>query len=206
MNEDKNQNLLIYIDDPISSLDNNITYQISKILIKLKKKLKEYTDTRLFVSTHNWYLFYLLNRHKPLTKEGNTYTIFKNNKNKTVISELIGHKKLSYFADYPLAFKEIYDFSEIDKERLHSEDYDYFGIPNKARKIIENYMHFKYGTDKWEDEEAIEIKDSFSPESHDHTANILPPETIQNNVKILLEYIKEKDSSHYDAMIRKKTK
>ncbi len=203
MNENKNQNLLIYIDDPVSSLDSYITYQISEILLKLKKTVVDYPNTRLFVSTHNWHLFYLLNRHKPLAKADYSYTIFKNNQNKTVIFPLAHDKILSYFADYPIIFKEIYDFSELNNEQLNSEDYDYFGISNKARKIIENFMHFKYGTDKWEDENAISIKDSFSSESHTFTAHIISTNIIQNNVKRLLEYIKDNDSSHYNAMIRK---
>ena len=211
MNEQKEQKLLIYIDDPISSLDNYIVYKVSEILIDLKTKLVKNNSEypKLFISTHNWYLFYLINRHNIFAtvnaykeEELSTFNILKNKNNKTVI-KLLNHEKIpSYFGEYKIVFKDLYKFIEQDIEEV-TEYYDYFGISNKARKVLEDFMYFKYGKSKlqWEDKEFVKIHDALCPESHSNGIIEIPINKLQENIKQVLEKIKSEDKSHYDAMI-----
>ncbi|ECC1470186.1 AAA family ATPase, partial [Campylobacter coli] len=118
----KDKNPIIWIDDPISSLDNNhIFFIFSLIEAKIAKKIKDNKYSQLFISTHNLdFLKYIkrFKKSKPKQNENDKtdyefpqyYFIEKSIKENTETSEI---KKLpkcleKYTTEFNYLFEQIY--------------------------------------------------------------------------------------------------
>lgn len=158
--ENKLQNYIIYIDDPISSLDANHIAQVSALLntFFFAKGLDEANSDKvcncfqqLFIATHNFELFSFLkdsnniNRKKKVNEAGKTkeapacnyFMIKKLSINKSTIIDI--PKSLSkYKSEY------VYLFSEIDnfKKEGFPDDRAYM-MPNVVRRFLEIYTLMK---------------------------------------------------------------
>ncbi|HEF9798257.1 TPA: AAA family ATPase, partial [Campylobacter coli] len=123
----KDKNPIIWIDDPISSLDNNhIFFIFSLIEAKIAKKIKDNKYSQLFISTHNLdFLKYIkrFKKSKPKQNENDKtdyefpqyYFIEKSIKENTETSEI---KKLpkcleKYTTEFNYLFEQIYKFKNI---------------------------------------------------------------------------------------------
>lgn len=155
----KDKNPIIWIDDPISSLDNNhIFFIFSLIEAKIAKKIKDNKYSQLFISTHNLdFLKYIkrFKKSKPKQNENDKtdyefpqyYFIEKRIKENTETSEI---KKLpkcleKYTTEFNYLFEQIYNFKnidDIDNEDLKTSLVYNFG--NNLRKFLEIYLFFKY--------------------------------------------------------------
>lgn len=136
---------IVYIDDPISSLDSNHIFQVNAILKgfffsyqnddnawKLKCK-------QLFVSTHNFDFFTLL-KELPTSKgflQKFFYQIRRINKCESVLEKL--PKSLQqYSSEYHFLFEELYNFNESAGKGDYST---LMGIPNAVRRFVELYTY-----------------------------------------------------------------
>ena len=158
--ENKLQNYIIFIDDPISSLDANHIAQVSALLntFFFAKGLDTTNPEKvcncfqqLFIATHNFELFSFLkdanniNRKKKVVEEGKTkevpacnyFMIKKLDIKKSTIIDI--PKSLSkYKSEY------VYLFSEIDKFKNdgYPDDRAYM-MPNIVRRFLEIYTLMK---------------------------------------------------------------
>lgn len=136
---------IVYIDDPISSLDSNHIFQVNAILKgfffsnqnddnawKLKCK-------QLFVSTHNFDFFTLL-KELPTSKnflQKFYYQIRRINKSESVLEKL--PKSLQqYSSEYHFLFEELYNFNQSTDKGEYST---LMGIPNAVRRFVELYTY-----------------------------------------------------------------
>lgn len=155
--ENKLKETIIFIDDPISSLDANHIAQVSSMINSFfyRKGLNpDNTEQvvncfkQLFISTHNFEFFSFLKsannfKRKKKDPEGkehptcNYYLIKRLNVNSSIIENI--PKSLSkYNSEYVYLFSEIYSF----KEENYPENKSYM-MPNIIRRFLEIYTLIK---------------------------------------------------------------
>lgn len=157
--ESKDKELIIYIDDPISSLDgNHIFFMFSLIESLIAKPIKKgglntYRYRQLFISTHNLdFLKYLKRLSIPSKKiaagEGKTKNVNDIEHFMIERNGASGNIALmpSYLRDYITEFH--YLFHQIYKCRDQAAAADnhepFFGFGNNLRKFLEAFLFFKY--------------------------------------------------------------
>ena len=164
------QNQIVFIDDPISSLDANHVAQVSSLIntFFFRKGLDEANPDRccnyfmqLFISTHNFEFFSFLNDANNLKKKKKKngqeeptlgkYFIKRINETKSIITQMpkaFGKCKSEY----------VYLFSEIDKFKkggCHEEDG--YLMPNIIRRFLEIYTLIKLPGNRDEIDNRIKI-------------------------------------------------
>ena len=148
-----NEKIIIYIDDPISSLDNShIFFIFSLIESKIAQQKKLF---QLFVSTHNLdflkYLKRLTGAEKILTvKTGAYFSIEKHKKGQLVKSKIVpmpSHLR-EYVTEFNYLFQQMYDMYKPvsgDKEKRAQNSYNnFYSLPNNIRKFLELYTFYRY--------------------------------------------------------------
>ena len=129
---------IVYIDDPISSLDHNHIFQINAIIKDFfftnnnANKSWELKYDQLFISTHNFDFFSLL-RELPLAKKGTVEYFFvrRVSKNEATIESLPKSIK-NYSSEYHYLFNEIYSYHKSENKNEFEKLYS---IPNAGEKI-----------------------------------------------------------------------
>ncbi|MBK7468102.1 MAG: AAA family ATPase [Saprospiraceae bacterium] len=150
VNSDK---LIIYIDDPISSLDSNHIFFMFSLIESVIAKPQKYCQ--LFISTHNLdFLKYLKQLTFPTYKPQSDskpkadkaqYLIERKSKSKTIIKEAPEYLK-KYITEFNYLFYQIYTCSCADLQEIgHNFQYN-FG--NNMRKFLEAYLFYKYPSNK----------------------------------------------------------
>lgn len=153
--------LIIYIDDPISSLDSNHIFFMFSLIESVIAKPKKYCQ--LFISTHNLdFLKYLKQLTFPKYKETEGtkkekldrkhFLVERNGKAKANLK--IAPKYLrEYITEFNYLFFQIYNCSKSDLETIeHNYQYN-FG--NNMRKFLEAYLFYKYPTSRLSFDERI---------------------------------------------------
>ena len=211
--------LIVFVDDPISSLDGNHIFQINSIFKELfftnDNPGNEWTLKchQLFLSTHNFDFFNLLKElpmDKP-NKESKYYierTFGENNTSIKLLPQILDKFK----SEYHYLFKEIFDFSKLRKP-LESDKL--LLLPNTLRRFLEMYTLTKYPSTDNVDRRADKI---FSPEiskrickpfhyfSHLDNIDRIGKQSefladIPVACKELISQIKKKDKLHFEALI-----
>lgn len=208
----KDKKPIIWIDDPICSLDNNHIFFIFSLIESQIAKPKNYTQ--LFISTHNLdFLRYL----KSLTGFQ-----WRDNKNKTPMF-LVEKQQSStiknlppymqkYITEFNYLFEQIYKCSNEQDNTIET----FYNVANNIRKFLESYLFFKYPNvdslmSKYEkffkdNQEAVFINriiNEFShleenPERANEPLDLLE---IQKVSKIVIETIKQKDKEQFNALL-----
>ncbi|QKY70286.1 AAA family ATPase [Lentibacillus sp. CBA3610] len=137
---------IIFIDDPISSLDgNNLFYVFS--LIDSEIASKHYKQ--IFISTHNLDLLKYLHRINTPTnnnKWNNKFFVIEkrrdmdNNLNSNIIDMPDYLRK--YSTEFTYLFKHIAIVAT--EEQNDSNNHTFYSFPNTARKFLESYLFFRY--------------------------------------------------------------
>ena len=133
-------NLILYIDDPISSLDNNHIFFIFSLIETIITKPKKYKQ--LFISTHNLdFLKYV----KRLTSKNDELIHFiveieqKQNDKKSSLKLMPKHLR-DYTTEFNYLFNEIYKlYKEVSGNRARQIENTYnqfYNIPNNIRKFL----------------------------------------------------------------------
>ncbi|EAI4435828.1 RloC protein [Campylobacter lari] len=152
----KDKNSIIWIDDPISSLDNNHIFFIFSLIEN--EIIKKDSFEQFFISTHNLdFLKYIkrLKKSKPKQNKNDKteyefpqyYFIERGVKESIETSEI---KNLSrylkkYTTEFNYLFEQIYKFKTIDT--IGDEDLKtslVYNFGNNLRKFLEIYLFFKY--------------------------------------------------------------
>lgn len=139
-NKDSLKNLVIVIDDPISSLDEhrvyNTSYLVSKINQEIAGEILENTDDKaqVFVFTHS-HLF-MTNIIRILGKHTSYFQLERDNDCINIISK---NKVAGYFDTfYLLLFKEVFEFAE--KPTVIENFNEAINFGNKIRILLESFM------------------------------------------------------------------
>lgn len=158
--ESKGKELIIYIDDPISSLDSNhIFFVFSLIESLIAKPIKKpgapnaYRYKQLFISTHNLdFLKYLKRLSIPMKKipagEGRTKSIkdhehFMIERNGAASNILLMPSYLKdYITEFHYLFHQVYKCKDQAAAQVSHEPF--FGFGNNLRKFLEAFLFFKY--------------------------------------------------------------
>ncbi|EAI0547350.1 AAA family ATPase, partial [Campylobacter coli] len=133
----KDKNPIIWIDDPISSLDNNhIFFIFSLIEAKIAKKIKDNKYSQLFISTHNLdFLKYLksLTGYDKNDKKSFMYLIEKtNNSDIKILPDYIR----KYVTEFNYLFEQI--FKNYNNTNITIDSY--YSLANNIRKFLDTYM------------------------------------------------------------------
>ena len=139
--ETKGSKPIIWIDDPISSLDGNhifFVYSLINSEIVAKQEFEQ-----LFVSTHNLdFLKYLKRLPGALNKSQSNYFIISRENDKSKIKQMPKYLK-DYVTEFNFLFHQIYQCANAnaDDENQHGLFYN-FG--NNTRKFLEAFLFYKY--------------------------------------------------------------
>lgn len=213
------QKPIIWIDDPISSLDSNHIYFIFSLIVS--KIAKTGCFSQLFISTHNLDFLKYLNRLKSyhLDKNGKqtaaskAYFLIERIGNHSSIQALPQYLK-SNATEYNYLFSQIYKVSQC--VAVTDDNYDMlYSFGNSARKFLEMYLYFKYPTDEdllpklkrfFDPEDVPPIlinrllnEDSHGPTPENSLRTGIDPETIPVAKKKL--QLLQKDSEQYSAFM-----
>lgn len=212
--------LIIYIDDPISSLDSNHIFFIFSLIEHKITKQKKYKQ--LFISTHNLDFLKYIKRLTLPSKPKNSLRHFliemnqKENDRKSSIKIMPQHLK-DYVTEFNFLFNEIYKLYNVQNlETFSRDDYNqFYNIPNNIRKFLEYYLFYKYpnsdnplnNLDKlFENEIPDKINRIVNELSHltfiDRGWSPMDVSEIEECVKIVIEKIKEKDEEQFNALVQ----
>jgi len=212
-NDNKIMDTIIVFDDPISSFDSNHLFSAAHFIKDFFKE-EDKKALQLFILTHNFYFFSLINDWIDSKDNKNVYCfkiIDKNGKRAAIIEN--AENAIKYFnSEYHYLFSEIKKYCEAsDKSYLQTHT-----IANLSRQLLESFMSFKYGRrklDKCFDEikdfpEITKVRKFVNFYSHrvNHGDSMkgfndnVFSET-EKLVPMVLKLIEHIDSVHYQSMI-----
>lgn len=157
--ESKGKELIVYIDDPISSLDgNHIFFMFSLIESLIAKPIKSadgsntYRYKQLFISTHNLdFLKYLKRLSIPKKKipagektksvDDHEHFMIERNGASSKILLMPAYLK-DYVTEFHYLFHQIYKCK--DQTAVADNHEPFFGFGNNLRKFLEAFLFFKY--------------------------------------------------------------
>ncbi len=148
--DSRGKELIIYIDDPISSLDSNHVFFIYSVIESLIAKPTKNDDksnrfnyAQLFISTHNLdFLKYLKRLSAPKDNHGGTgHFLIEKSTTPSVISPMPSYLK-HYITEFNYLFHQIYKCRNAELAKTHPEPFFAFG--NNLRKFLEAYLFYKY--------------------------------------------------------------
>ena len=207
---------IVYIDDPISSLDNNHIAQVYSLINSFffRKGLNPDDENQvidcfeqLFISTHNFEFFSFLKDSKRIKKNCGYYFIKKIDIENSTFLNL--PKSLSrYKSEYIYLFELIYKYNEAIN---NGDDNDDLLMPNALRRFLEIYTLMKIPNEPESVESRInELVDDVNQfkllnhfshfttfeklTKHDELIMILP-DACKELFKLL-----EEDTTHYVAL------
>ena len=137
---DQNKKPIIWIDDPISSLDSNHIFFIFSLIEE--KIVNNQKFGQLFISTHNLEFLKYLKRLNG-KKWGNIqFFIIKRNFDSSAIFQMPIYMK-NYFSELNFLFHQLYLCAS--EENINDQNYNsFYNFPNNARKFLELYSNFYY--------------------------------------------------------------
>ena len=205
-------NAVIFIDDPVSSLDSN---HIFKVYAFINEKLKD--CGQLFITTHNFDFFNLL---KDLSKynlnnKGKFYLVKMSKSQTGEYSSIENLPKvlLNYKSEYNYLFSILKSFHDSnDKPNFQL----LYILSNILRRFFEAYLFMKYpdgrkfkkkaekflkDTNKSDGQKTLKLMDEYSHEENPtHTKKFPDVEEVEDTIRFILKTIKDKDKEHYEAL------
>lgn len=197
INNNTSNDEILFIDDPISSLDKNHIYSIS---VMIKEVIDRFNQT--FVTTHNFELYRLLKR-----KNNINYYYVKRDGNSSIIEKL--PKELEkYDSEYEYFFHKLYNFN---KDNTNA---DIYVIGHCARRFLDNYLQYKIPNNQNPLDKLIkyvkELKEDttkytvlyriVNDESHVHPEILFDKGYLIGAVALLLDTIEKYDKLHYNTL------
>jgi len=224
--ETKGNQPIIWIDDPICSLDSNHIFFIYSIINTKIVAPEKYQEDgvlkerprfkQLFISTHNLdFLKYLKRLTGALNKKTSQYFIIRRAYQESTISIMPKYLK-EYVTEFNFLFHQIFKCANAKID--HDENHDcYYNFGNNARKFLEAFLYYRYPDANEKDDKlarffgddtlAASLTDRINNE-YSHLAGVfersmLPidiPE-MKTTASYILKKIKEKDPDQYTALL-----
>lgn len=212
--ETKGSKPIIWIDDPISSLDSNHIFFVYSLINAEIFARQEFEQ--IFISTHNLdFLKYL--KRLPSASNNNQSNYFLISRENEISKITLMPKYLKdYVTEFNFLFHQIYkcSISETDDENQHNL---YYNFGNNTRKFLEAFLYYKYpNTSKQIDKltkffgnnrQASTMTDRINNEfSHleglfERSMTPIDIPEMKKTAKFILDKIKEKDNEQYDALL-----
>lgn len=208
-------NTVVFIDDPISSLDSNHIFQVRSLLQNFFKK-KDEDFCQLFISTHNFEFFSMMMDSDELFKrqkktQASFYMVKRLDNNTSKLTDLpISFKK--YNSEYVSLFNVLKEYHEL----TNKEEFEYTVLlPNTMRRFLELYTAMKFPSSGALDTRVKEIFSSndgiyhntkllhwFSHQNQfekvqQHDDKLLQ---IEDAIKELMEHIEKEDKLHWKGL------
>ena len=210
-NETLGKKPIIWIDDPISSLDGNHIYFVFSLLQMtiLKKGLYE----QLFITTHN--LLFLKYLHR-IGKNANTqYFLIERKGDISSIKSMPNYLK-EHGTEFNYWFATIYQCAQQDGVTDENK-YLFEGFGNNARKFFETYLYYRYPNEEPPKEKmkkffgddvipSILLSKICDEQSHaegdleNHSIPFEWPEII-SAAKCIIKKLEATDKEQYEALI-----
>lgn len=225
--ETKGNQPIIWIDDPVSSLDANhifFVYSLINAEIVTPQKSEDHGEIRkrerfkqLFISTHNLdFLKYLTRLPGALTKDKSQYFII-------IRADQVSHLTLmprylkDYVTEFNFLFHQIYKCAHAQIECEENHDC-YYNFGNNARKFLEAFLYYKYpnavdrddklyrffGQDALAASLTDRINNEFSHLAGLFERSVLPidvPE-MKATANFILKRIEKNDPDQYSALLQ----
>ena len=206
-------NTIVYVDDPISSLDSNHVYAVYALIVE-----KLHSAHQLFVSTHNSEFFNLLKGlwlgRGRLQADSEAFYVRRltHVTGASSVVETLPHLLRKFKSEYEFIFAQLYAFAGAQA----TSDHEAYTAPNLLRRFLEAYLGFrKPDTTAWHDkinlildspEECRELHKLLDDASHlQNTGRALQhPSFIaiaQPCVQSVLRGLEAKDPLHYQSLI-----
>ncbi|MBU1194174.1 MAG: AAA family ATPase [Proteobacteria bacterium] len=216
--ETKGEKAIIWIDDPISSLDGNHVFFIYSLINSDIVTQGNYEQ--LFISTHNLDFFKYLKRlpGTQTTKETKTkyryLVVQRESKNSSI--HLMPKYLCDYVTEFNFLFEQIYKCATIS--RVDDDNHGYFyNFGNNARKFLEVFLFYKF-PDGASDEEKYKrffgtdlipaILANRINNEYSHLCGVLergglPIEVPEMNAtaKLIIDRIKTLDEGQYNSLL-----
>lgn len=221
--ETKDKQPIIWIDDPISSLDtNHIFFIYSLINSKIVKpeKYKEGDEVKerdrfkqLFISTHNLdFLKYL--KRLPSPKKDTQHFMINRTEQTSDITLMPKYLK-DYVTEFNFLFHQIHKcaHAQISDDQNHA---CYYNFGNNTRKFLEAFLYFKYPNAAERDNKlvrffgddslAVSLMDRINNEfSHldgvfERSMSPIDVPEMKTTAQFILKKIEEKDPNQYSAL------
>lgn len=225
--ETKGHQPIIWIDDPISSLDANHIFFVYSLINAEIVRPEKYEDggevkerdrfKQLFISTHNLdFLKYLKRLPGAMNKKKSQYFIITRTDQVSDIALMPRYLK-DYVTEFNFLFHQIYKcaHAQIGSDENHD---CYYNFGNNARKFLEAFLYYKYPNavekdDKLErffgdDALAASLTDRINNEfSHlegifERSVSPIDIPEMKTTARFILQKIKEKDSDQYTALLQ----
>ena len=204
---DKYGEIILYIDDPISSLDNNHIYAVFAEIDRLRHEDNKRKYKQLFISTHNYHLFRLLTERDE--KHIGVYYV-KRNRNDSVI-ENFSKSILQQKSEYTFLFNQI-------KKYIDNSNEDDYIIGHFLRRFLEIFATYKNPTKcdlRTRILQIVDLKTEYktnetllqavyktvNEESHTYITNeVINNGSIKNTAEAVLEFVKMVDPDQYSFL------
>lgn len=210
------EDAIVFVDDPISSLDSNHIYAVYALITERLEKCHQ-----LFVSTHNSEFFNLLKsrwlneRNKAMSKNSSAYYV-----SRMTESDGVMHARITdlprllrkYKSEYEFVFSHLYVFSEAAMPSEHEA----YTAPNLLRKFLESYLGFrKPSVTAWHEkldllfdtvEQQREVHKFADDASHLQSFNrsLQQPAFVASSQRLVgdvLNALKDKDPDHHASLL-----
>ena len=140
--------LIVYIDDPISSLDSNHVFFVYSVIeqllcapIRKGDGTEAYRYKQLFVSTHNLDFLKYLKRLSVPSNQVQHFIVERHGETPSRLSLMPAYLK-KYVTEFNYLFHQIYRCS-LNVPQGGDHDH-FFSFGNNLRKFFEAYLYFKY--------------------------------------------------------------
>lgn len=225
--ETKGNQPIIWIDDPISSLDANHIFFVYSLINAEIVTPEKYEDNgeikerdrfkQLFISTHNLdFLKYLKKLPGASNKKKSQYFIINRTDQVSDITLMPRYLK-DYVTEFNFLFHQIYKCAHAQIECDENHDC-YYNFGNNARKFLEAFLYYKYpnavekddklarffGDDALASSLTDRINNEFSHLAGVFERSVLPidvPE-MKTTASFILRKIEEKDPDQYSALLQ----
>jgi wobble nucleotide-excising tRNase len=212
---------IIYIDDPISSLDNNHIFFVFSLINS--EIVNSGSFSQLFISTHNLDFLKYLKRLFSKDRDGNNlerkYFIVERNEQESNIRLMPNYLK-NYVTEFNYLFHQIFKCANAPDIVVSDEhDHDcYYNYANSARKFLEAFLYFKYPNAKVNDNTKLakffggdvrskslieRITNEYSHLDGVFERSITPVEIpeMKTSAQFILNKINEKDPEQYNSLL-----
>lgn len=216
--ETDGKNPIIWIDDPISSLDENHIYYVYSLITQ--EILRQDNYEQLFITTHNLlFLKYLrkldINKHNKAEKgmPRENFLVERRGKCSTIIAMPKYLKE--HGTEFNRWFENIY-YCAVSDSITDENIYLYESFGNNARKFLETYLYYRYpdkgdlkehltrffGNDTIPPILVLKLENESSHAQGDLENHLLPfdmPE-ITEAAKLIIKRLEEIDKDQFEAL------
>ncbi|MBI6768917.1 AAA family ATPase [Pseudomonas syringae] len=225
--ETQGKELIVWIDDPISSLDSNHIFFVYSLIehvlaspIKTPNQKNAYRYSQLFISTHNLdFLKYLKKLSKPMDNSPKPkidceYFILERSNDVSHLKLMPKYLK-QYVTEFNYLFSQVHACAKSTALEIGHESFYNFG--NNLRKFLEAYLFYKFPNNKSNDEKlkaffggdqiatslANRVNNELShlEEIFDRSMRPLDVPEITKLANFVLDTMKQKDPDQYQALL-----